>query len=126
MELLGKIDGIDTIAALQRIGGDIVFYRKLLMHFVAEQTAAGIQVEPLLAAGDRASAKRIVHTTKGIAATIGADALMEAATVLEQAIRDSQENAEMLLRYTLTAAAAIAAIQQALPNEKISKLDPGC
>ena len=54
-------------------------------------TEAGDTLESYLKAGDRQEAKRLAHSVKGLAATLGLTWLAEAAKELETAIDENQE-----------------------------------
>ncbi|WP_332852320.1 PAS domain S-box protein [Duganella sp. S19_KUP01_CR8] len=78
--------GLEGGTALARFGGNTLFYRRALRGFVAELATLEDQV-PLLPGGSAASAAAL-HSLKGVAGTVGADALAEAASGLEQLVRD--------------------------------------
>jgi len=85
---LPRVAGLDTSAALRRVGGNRGLYLKLLRQFVAEQGQALDAIGAALEAGDRALAERLAHTLKGVAGNIGATAVQPAAGDLERSIRD--------------------------------------
>jgi two-component system sensor histidine kinase/response regulator len=58
----------------------------LLRNFVREQSDACERIEHALAEGKLAEAERAAHTLKGLAGTIGAHALYDAAQQLEEAM----------------------------------------
>jgi CheY-like chemotaxis protein len=78
---------LDTGAALQRLGDNQSLYRRLLILVRAEQAGAmqAIRLE-LSQNEDHSPARRLAHSLKGLAGTIGATTLMEAARELEYAI----------------------------------------
>jgi len=84
---LGAAGAIDAEAALQRLGNDLSLYRRVLAHaqvFFGDWPN-GFRVARQLGQADQAG--RMAHDLKGIAATIGAGALADAALDLEQAMR---------------------------------------
>jgi CheY-like chemotaxis protein len=88
---LPPLTGIDTESGLQRMGNNAGFYRKILLQFRHHQAQVPDQIEAALAAGERDTAERLAHTLKGVARSIGADQVQEAARVLEAAIRAGKE-----------------------------------
>jgi CheY-like chemotaxis protein len=84
---LPRIVGLNAEAGRQATGGDRLFYLHLLRMFVANHADDGARIRQLLADGEAAEAQRIAHTLKGLAATIGAEALCEQARALDFALR---------------------------------------
>jgi PAS domain S-box-containing protein len=85
---LQPIDGLDMAAGLRRTLNRPTLYQSLLAKFVAGQHDAVERVEQALQAGDAATAERLAHTLKGVAGSIGATALQQAADLLEQSLRE--------------------------------------
>ena len=80
-----RVAAFDGEAALARMDGDRAMYQRVLQHasvFIADWPNSQ---DRALAAGDAEQAQRLAHDLKSIAATIGAQALAEAALALEQA-----------------------------------------
>ena len=116
--LPAQIDGVDLAQGRQRVLGNEALYVTLLRKFVAGQSDAMQRVADALAAGDKASARRLAHTLKGTAATIGAKAVDNAAARLEAAIAadDPPETLETLRQEAgLLLARLLAALRSALP-----------
>ncbi|MBF0153231.1 MAG: response regulator [Magnetococcales bacterium] len=90
-----EIPGINTRVALQRMGGSLAGYRRLLARFRVNQGEADQSVRAALLAGDFATAERIAHTLKGVAATVGAEVLQKVAADLESAIKQGAEMASL-------------------------------
>ena len=84
--LPSKIDGLDLQAGLRRVMGREDRFLELLRNFVREQSDACERIEHALAEGKLAEAERAAHTLKGLAGTIGAHALYDAAQQLEEAM----------------------------------------
>jgi signal transduction histidine kinase/CheY-like chemotaxis protein/HPt (histidine-containing phosphotransfer) domain-containing protein len=80
---LPRIDGLDTRAGLTRAGGKEALYVDLLRQFAANFAAADRQIARLLEDGRREEAIRLAHSLKGVAATLGADRVADAASRLE-------------------------------------------
>ena len=66
---------VDLTSALQRLGGNPEFYLRLLVTFVHDMGAMPEQLQGYGAIGQTSEAVRLLHTLKGLAATLGATAL---------------------------------------------------
>ena len=92
--------GVDAGKGLENTMNDPGFYRKILRLFQQDQ---GDFIKKFMAAqqsGDLEGAARLAHTLKGVAATIGATGLHEAALQLEQNCRQQHDDCAELLRQT--------------------------
>ncbi|VAW89785.1 diguanylate cyclase/phosphodiesterase (GGDEF & EAL domains) with PAS/PAC sensor(s) [hydrothermal vent metagenome] len=83
---LGNLVGIDLSKGLARIGGNQTLFLSLLQEFVDDHQADSMILDDALNAGDMASARRLIHTLRSVAGSIGAEALEESAVTLEQAL----------------------------------------
>jgi two-component system, sensor histidine kinase and response regulator len=77
---------LDRATALARLAGNTNMYERLLARFREDQADAMTRIHAALAAGDRATATRHVHTVKGLAGNIGAEVLMQVAATTERAL----------------------------------------
>ncbi len=75
---------IDTADGLSRCMGNMDLYRRLLKGFAKTQHDFALQFDRK--GGDGDAALSVVHTLKGLAGTIGATQLLQAATCLELAL----------------------------------------
>jgi CheY-like chemotaxis protein len=87
------VDGLDTATGLHHCLGRPDFYRSLLQKFVDRQAHAGYQIEQALSATQWERARRLAHTLKGVAGTLGALRLQTMAEAMEQAIVAGQARA---------------------------------
>jgi len=83
---LAECGEVDVARGLALVRGQESLYQSLLARFVAGQRDFADRLGSALACGDTASARRLAHTLKGIAAQIGADRLSRSAGELENAI----------------------------------------
>jgi PAS domain S-box-containing protein len=116
---LQPIDGLDMAAGLRRTLNRPSLYQSLLSKFVAGQHDAVERVEQALQAGDAATAERLAHTLKGVAGSIGATALQQAADLLEQSLRERMASEALAPRLQDTRqrlGALIEALRAQLPN----------
>jgi|GEM_PF-475723 len=91
------LPGIDTRAGLARVGHDSSLYHRILIKFRDTQLDTPAQIAQALAAGDTGTAERLAHTLKGVAGSVGAGGVQEAARALEAAIRDGETGVGPLL-----------------------------
>ena len=78
---------IDVAGALQRLQGNRALYRSVLAHAAMFFTTWSRSFRTACQQGDHALASRLAHDLKGIAATVGAGALADAALAYEQQLR---------------------------------------
>jgi CheY-like chemotaxis protein len=71
--------GVDLDTALRRLGGKHEVYQRMLASFVHDLQALPHKLQAYATARDSESLVRAMHTLKGLAATLGADALSHAA-----------------------------------------------
>lgn len=85
-EMRDHIPGIDLRRSLNRIGGHAGLLRKILGSFLEQFSEADQQIRQMLTQGNMDQAKQLVHTIKGTAGNIGAEALYLATRELERRI----------------------------------------
>ena len=86
--LAGPIShAVDTEGALARLGGNTKLYADILRAYLQETEKLPDQLDSMFAAGDSATAVRLLHTTKGLSATVGASHLWAVAKSMEAAIK---------------------------------------
>jgi PAS domain S-box-containing protein len=112
------IEGFDTDRALERVGGNVRLYQRLLNSFVHTQADAPERLAAALGADQRTEAERIVHTIKGVAANLGATALADAAACLNAEILRGQAPDELVQQFGHQLAQAMAAIKAVLAQEQ--------
>jgi HPt (histidine-containing phosphotransfer) domain-containing protein len=81
-----QIPGIDLKRSLDRIGGNAGLLKKILGSFLEQFIEADQQIRQMLTQGHTDQAKQLVHTIKGTAGNIGAEALHVATRKLERRI----------------------------------------
>ena len=89
--LPATLDSIDMVSALARLGNNKELYRRLLLMFHADHAQDGISIRAALQNNDLELARRLAHTLRGLAGTVGADELRAVAKDLEMAIADGNE-----------------------------------
>ncbi|MGH9577156.1 MAG: response regulator, partial [Terriglobales bacterium] len=113
-----SIEGLDTASALKRVSGNRRLYLQLLSQYVEGQSGAARMIRAALDADDRAAAERIAHTVKGVSGNIGADAVHDAADLLEQAIKAGNESERAIAAFESALGAMVARIQDALSERE--------
>jgi two-component system sensor histidine kinase/response regulator len=116
----GSVDGLEIEQGLRRVGGSTAVYLSVLRKFVAGHRGAAAQIAEALANGDLESAERLAHSLKGVAATLGADALKVDAAVIEGALRDGAQGADVdpdLTRLASTLGSLVSQLERRLPAE---------
>jgi|GEM_PF-565920 len=88
---LPDLPGIDTNAGVQRVGGSVESYLKLLQKFVSNQADSINEIIHSHANGNNEEAVRLAHTLKGVSATLGADELSRIAAKLEKSLNEQPE-----------------------------------
>ncbi|NJD07685.1 MAG: Hpt domain-containing protein, partial [Methylococcaceae bacterium] len=78
-----------------RLDGERGLYGRICRQFIQEQSDASQQIADLLAQGLGAEVRRLAHSLKGLAATLGAVALAKAAAKFEAAINQGVAPVEL-------------------------------
>ena len=94
---LPELAGIDTGRGLRHVAGNQVLYLQLLERFCHSQRDAAETVMAALAAGRRDEARQRVHTLRGVAGNVGANAVEAAAREVEAALAEGGAPAPVLL-----------------------------
>ena len=86
-----SLEGFDLSDGLQRLQGNKVLYRKLLMSFAASYTRKADDIRHALDAGDYHEAHKIIHDIKGLAGNLAAFQLQAAAAELEKLVKHADK-----------------------------------
>ena len=78
---------VDVEDALERLGGDTALYARILQAYLSEIAGLPDQLDSLLREDDIAGASRLLHTLKGLSATVGASYLAEVAKSAESKLK---------------------------------------
>lgn len=112
---LPVVAGLDAGQGLERCQGNLQLYTRTLQRFCDHFRDFEASVQAALADPDPQAAIRLAHTLKGLAATIGADALAAAAADLERNFAMDQRNPAQATAVMALLSPLIAAIDAALP-----------
>ena len=112
------IAGINAAPALTRMMGNVTLYEASLRKFCTQQADMPATCRNALTAKDTTTAKRVAHTLKGVAASIGAEILSVEAANLEIAITNQLPVSKLkplITKIEVHLRTLIADIQQHLP-----------
>ena len=91
------LPGIDLDVALYRCADSRVLLWRLLRRFAVDQAGVTKDIRETWSRGEGQEAVRLAHTLKGLAGSIGAEALQAAAYYLEQGLTESPADVPRLL-----------------------------
>jgi CheY-like chemotaxis protein len=92
---LQTVPGLNVAVGLKHMMGKEAFYGKMLGKFIDGQQHCCVRIRLALQQGDVSQAERLAHTLRGVAGTIGAAGVQQAAAQLEFAIREKCGRAEL-------------------------------
>lgn len=111
---LGSLPGLDANFGLQSVRGRLASYCRLLGKFASNHGEDFARIREELAQGNQNEARRLAHSLKGAAGTLGATAIRQSAAELEAAIRDQVGDIEVLIETCAAAYTALSYHLQAL------------
>ena len=76
--------GVQIAQALSRLGGKREVYGRMLQRFVEDLAGWPTELQALAASGNGSEAARLLHTVKGVAATLGVEGLAAETAAAEQ------------------------------------------
>jgi HPt (histidine-containing phosphotransfer) domain-containing protein len=103
--------GVEIVRAVERLGGKLPVYERMLRTFTHDLAAMPARLRAHLAAAETAAAAGLLHTLKGLAATLGDAALAEKAAQGERALASAPAPEAV----DAIGADACTAIERALP-----------
>ncbi|MGB0126210.1 MAG: response regulator, partial [Rhodocyclaceae bacterium] len=116
---LEGIPGLAVASGLRTVRGDLSRYERLLQQLVDRHGSDGELLVRQVSAGDHEAVRHTAHALRGVAGTLGAQALQQCAQALEKAASQSEGNGQ--LRH-LTAAvekelsSLVATLRNTLPS----------
>jgi PAS domain S-box-containing protein len=102
-----KLEGIDIVGSLERLGLEFETFRRMLVRFGDGQPAVLEALRSAVSSGDPSGAARHAHAIAGASGNLGADALRAAAKALEGAGRDGRTDLAALFKDVETRAAVV-------------------
>ncbi|MFM5126201.1 ATP-binding protein [Aeromonas veronii] len=82
------VPGLDVPRGMAVMGGDSALYRNMLQRFCNGQQGFEASFHSVWVSDDKVTARRLAHTLKGSASTIGATGVADQAALLEQACEE--------------------------------------
>ncbi|MBF0265809.1 MAG: response regulator [Gammaproteobacteria bacterium] len=116
-----QLPGIDIESAIQRKGFSETFFYKLLKDFYHDHHQDLHKINDDLDNKIEEEAKRMVHTIKGIAGTIGADKLYESSFNLDLAFKNSEPYQELLNVFSQDFERVISSIKDLLSTQQVNE-----
>ena len=86
-EPLPSTEALDVAGAVARMGGNLALYLRSVQPYIADLTRLPDQLDACLQAGKLIDATRLLHTLKGLSATVGAKAIAMVAATGEKLIQ---------------------------------------
>jgi len=87
---LPRIDAVDMAGALERLGGNASLYARVLQSYLTDIAGQPDQLETMLNHADWVAAERLLHTLKGLSATVGASYMAAVARRTELAVKSAK------------------------------------
>ncbi|MBL7649702.1 MAG: PAS domain S-box protein [Candidatus Hydrogenedentes bacterium] len=125
---LRDLPGLKLRSGIERLGGNSVLYRTLLEKFQRDYANATAEIGRFLRADMPAEARRLAHNIKGVAGNIGADALRDAAGLVEQKVAAGESPGALLERMAGELHVTLESIAEALavhPTIDVAPAEPG-
>jgi len=85
--VLPHIDAVDMTGALERLGGNAALYARVLQSYLTDIAGLPDQLELALGSADWVAAQRLLHTLKGLSATVGASYMAAVARKAELTLK---------------------------------------
>lgn len=98
-EIPQELPGIDVAAGLKRVSNNKKLYEKILRAFILENKDFAAQFRQAMNMENQETVRRLVHTLKGMAGTIGAMSVYESAKTLELGMKQDPGAIEGPLRH---------------------------
>ena len=125
---LPRVPGLDSSQGLRRVLGKKQLYMNMLRKFVSNQANTVADLHQALDSGDRVTAERLVHSTRGVSGNIGATTLQGVAERLEKLIRDGSPLGSALTEFGETLEGLLGHLRESLPPEResngVTPVDP--
>ena len=112
---------IDSNTGLSYLNGNVSSYHRMLDQFAKTHAIDAQQLAEQLSKEDRSSPERMMHSLRGVAATLGMNNLCKIAMTLEHKIHQGLSNDELtsdLADLTVTLSAVLEEIKGFLSNDK--------
>ena len=96
------LPGIDIEEGLARVDNNRDLYLKLLIKFYSNHQNFEYNISKAIKQGDWELAKRLIHTLKGVAGTLGASELYRSVTVLDTIVKENKnQNCDYQIQHVI-------------------------
>ena len=122
---LPSLDGVDVEAGLISVNSDWKLYRKLLYNFHDRHQNITEEIQNELEHGNLDVARRLAHTIKGVAGTVGANKLSEISARLESAIKkgDHDRIGDYSERFAKEVAAVMTSLDRFIKDQDARRIE---
>ena len=117
LDYLARIPGLDPKTGLHAVRGKLATYQRLLSTFADNHVGDFPRMHELFALGELEEARRLAHSIKGAAGTLGATAVFQSAADLDHAIRQ-QRPAEEIARLIVDCESSYQQLHAALAGQR--------
>ena len=114
------IPGFDTAGTLERVGGSVKVYHRILDMMLPNLAKALDQVDGAMASGDALQVQHVAHSIRGMSANVGAMILANAAADLEHALIDGNGSTEQMTSFRAVIADTLATMKMSLAGQVLS------
>ncbi|MGZ3236556.1 MAG: 7TM diverse intracellular signaling domain-containing protein [Burkholderiaceae bacterium] len=115
-----EIPGFDTIGTLERIGGSVHVYHRILEMMLPNLAKTLDQFDSATENTDTAQQQHIAHSIRGMSANVGAMILANAAADLEHALIDGDVSPQQLADFRATIVDTLKAMEVSLADKVLS------
>jgi PAS domain S-box-containing protein len=124
LEALSEVPGIDPELGVRSVRGRVDVYARLLRTFAEHHGEDGERLRRSLHTGETETARRLVHTLKGVAANLGATRLPALAVELEHLLKQAAPESDLepaIRGLESELGALVVGIGRALPSPSVSE-----
>jgi two-component system sensor histidine kinase/response regulator len=115
-----EIPGFDTAATLERIGGSVHVYHRILEMMLPNLVKSLEQFDAAMESSDQTQLQLLAHSIRGMSANVGAMILANAAADLEHAFIDGHSSVQQIADFRATIANTIKAMDISLAGKVFS------
>ncbi|MBW2184913.1 MAG: response regulator [Deltaproteobacteria bacterium] len=110
--LPATLPGLNIAKGIKQLNGNDSLYLRLVQQFAQDYAAAVSDIEDALVNGNGKDAERLLHTLKGLAASLGAHELSTATKAAEQAVLAGRESKPLLRQMQIRLTESLVAIDK--------------
>jgi signal transduction histidine kinase/CheY-like chemotaxis protein/HPt (histidine-containing phosphotransfer) domain-containing protein len=115
-----EIPGFDTIGTLDRIGGSVKVYHRILAMMLPNLAKSLSQFDAAIEHGEPIPIQHVVHSIRGMSANVGATKLADAAAALEHALIDGHVDADQLNAFRNVTEDTLRVMERSLAGKALS------